>query len=186
MMVFYAPHHNRKMTAIPDVFSTGITIYCIMCVYSYFQILSDSGDQSEIEWLVIIDQSQAPLDLGIWLKAHGQELLRWVIMITIDQSFLTDQSALITNVQVPGVATYIPSLAPRSALTVTLPPDSPPDYQEPDTTDNPPTYDPPPPYPGNTGLSLVDTQQCWPLIGWHKSMLASDWLEQVKNYPLRS
>ena len=168
MMVFYAPHHNRKMTAIPDVFSTGITIYCIMCVYSYFQILSDSGDQSEIELLLIIDQSQAHLDLGIWLKAHGQEQLRWVIMMTIDQSFFkwpinnysTDQSALITNVQVPGVATYIPSLAPRSALTVTLPPDSPPDYQEPDTTDNPPTYAPPPPYPGNTGLSLVGTNQC--------------------------
>jgi len=110
MMVFYAPHHNRKMTAIPDVFSTGITIYCIMCVYSYFQILSDSGPSG---------------------SRH-----------------LT-QSTWTGTAQVPGVATYIPSLAPRSALTVTLPPDSPPGYQEPDTTDNPPTYDPPPPYPGS-------------------------------------
>merc|ERR1719367_642452 len=39
MAVFYAP--NKTMSTIPDIFSTGISIYCIMCVYSYFQTLSE-------------------------------------------------------------------------------------------------------------------------------------------------
>merc|ERR1719348_2649810 len=41
MAVFYAP--NKTMSTIPDIFSTGITIYCIMCVYSYFQILTEES-----------------------------------------------------------------------------------------------------------------------------------------------
>ena len=111
MMVFYAPHHNRvsrhiltwiainmkfqKMSAIPDVFSTGITIYCIMCVYSYFQVLSDT---SNVRTNVTVSRHRAQ---STWTEAAG----------------------------VPGVATYIPSLAPRSPLTVSLPADSPPEYQ---------------------------------------------------------
>jgi len=39
MAVFYTP--NKTMSTIPDIFSTGISIYCIMCVYSYFQTLSE-------------------------------------------------------------------------------------------------------------------------------------------------
>ena len=31
----------QTMSTIPDIFSTGISIYCIMCVYSYFQTLSE-------------------------------------------------------------------------------------------------------------------------------------------------
>ena len=30
------------MSSVPDIFTTGISIYCIMCVYSYFQVLSES------------------------------------------------------------------------------------------------------------------------------------------------
>ena len=83
------------MSAIPDVFSTGITIYCIMCVYSYFQVLSDT---SNIRTNVTVSRHRAQ---STWTESAG----------------------------VPGVATYIPSLAPRSPLTVAMPPDSPPEYQ---------------------------------------------------------
>ena len=27
----------QTMSSVPDIFTTGISIYCIMCVYSYFQ-----------------------------------------------------------------------------------------------------------------------------------------------------
>ena len=36
MAVFYAP--NKAMTTIPDLFSTVISVYCILCVVSYFQV----------------------------------------------------------------------------------------------------------------------------------------------------
>ena len=32
----------QQVSTIPDIFTTGINIYCIMCVYSYFQTLSES------------------------------------------------------------------------------------------------------------------------------------------------
>jgi len=38
MAVFYAP--NKEMTTIPDLFSTVISVYCILCVVSYFQELT--------------------------------------------------------------------------------------------------------------------------------------------------
>lgn len=39
MAIFVVP---GKSPIIPDIFSTGLSIYCIMCVYSYFQVLSES------------------------------------------------------------------------------------------------------------------------------------------------
>jgi len=39
MAIFVVP---SKSPIIPDIFSTGLSIYCIMCVYSYFQVLSES------------------------------------------------------------------------------------------------------------------------------------------------
>ena len=45
------------MSSVPDIFTTGISIYCIMCVYSYFQVLSEErtrgggGQHLEVETL---------------------------------------------------------------------------------------------------------------------------------------
>jgi len=41
LAVVYTP--NKAVSTIPDIFSTGISIYCIMCVYSYWQALSVVG-----------------------------------------------------------------------------------------------------------------------------------------------
>eukprot|EP00092_Neocalanus_flemingeri_P016681 GFUD01018044.1.p1 GENE.GFUD01018044.1~~GFUD01018044.1.p1 ORF type:complete len:293 (+),score=45.82 GFUD01018044.1:219-1097(+) len=48
MAVFYAP--NKTLSTIPDIFSTAISIYCILCVVSYFQTLSNPNRQSQTIW----------------------------------------------------------------------------------------------------------------------------------------
>ena len=40
MAVFYAP--NKEFSTIPDLFSTVVSVYCILCVVSYFQELAAS------------------------------------------------------------------------------------------------------------------------------------------------
>lgn len=40
MAIFVVP---GKSPIIPDIFSTGLSIYCLMCVYSYFQVLSETS-----------------------------------------------------------------------------------------------------------------------------------------------
>lgn len=118
MAVFYTP--NKTMSTIPDIFSTGISIYCIMCVYSYFQTLSEDGGQE---------------------RGRGVSSLR-----VTSQSTWTGAGHQATNLRTSYITASPAPLSPRSPLTVSLPPDSPPAYQSPD---NPPTYDPPPPYPGS-------------------------------------
>lgn len=108
------------MSTIPDIFSTGISIYCIMCVYSYFQTLSEDGGQE---------------------RGRGVSSLR-----VTSQSTWTGAGHQATNLRTSYITASPAPLSPRSPLTVSLPPDSPPAYQSPD---NPPTYDPPPPYPGS-------------------------------------
>jgi len=48
MAVFYAP--NKTLSTIPDIFSTAISIYCILCVVSYFQTLSNPNRESQTPW----------------------------------------------------------------------------------------------------------------------------------------
>jgi len=48
MAVFYAP--NKTLSTIPDIFSTAISIYCILCVVSYFQTLSNPNRQNQTPW----------------------------------------------------------------------------------------------------------------------------------------
>jgi len=65
MAVFYAP--NKEMTTIPDLFSTVISVYCILCVVSYFQELTAQPPSSRQERHPVwneCDSSRSLPDLG--------------------------------------------------------------------------------------------------------------------------
>jgi len=65
MAVFYAP--NKEMTTIPDLFSTVISVYCILCVVSYFQELTAQPPSSRQDRHPVwneCDSSRSLPDLG--------------------------------------------------------------------------------------------------------------------------
>jgi len=112
MAVFLAP--NKQVSTIPDIFTTGINIYCIMCVYSYFQTLSESPPN------------------------HSHSSLRQT-----SQATWTGTLSPGTVHQLTCMSPPVPPLSPRSPLTVNMPPDLPPAYQSPDNPpcyDPPPPY----------------------------------------------
>ena len=110
----------QTMSSVPDIFTTGISIYCIMCVYSYFQVLSEERTRG---------------GGGATLRTTAQ----------LHASWTQPRSQLLTAFSTQGPDAGAGLSQPP--LTVSLPPDTPPSYQS--ATDTPPNYDPPPPYPGS-------------------------------------
>lgn len=126
MAVFYAP--NKAMSTIPDLFSTVISVYCILCVVSYFQELSASPPTNR------------------WSRYWG---LSNRGLSEQEQPDLEGRSGQDTT-------THLSPRRPH--LVVALPPAQdmgPPPAYPCLRADSPPVYDPPPPYPGSPDGSKV-------------------------------
>ena len=116
------------MSSVPDIFTTGISIYCIMCVYSYFQVLSEERTRGGGGGAATL-RTTAQLHAS-WTQPRPQLL-----------------TAFSTQGPDAGAGAGAGAGLSQPPLTVSLPPDTPPSYQS--ATDTPPNYDPPPPYPGS-------------------------------------
>jgi len=117
MAVFYAP--NKEMTTIPDMFSTVISVYCILCVVSYFQELTAQPPSSQ--------QDRHP----VWNECDSSRVLPDL------GSEPRDSTAHLS----PRRPHLIVALPPATADM-----GPPPAYP---ACEAPPVYDPPPPYPGS-------------------------------------
>lgn len=126
MAVLYAP--NQTVSAIPDIFTTTLSIYCILCVISYFQTLSQPAAQ---------EVQGARQNRAAWSSEDtGQQPC---VSVRIPEQGEPGDVGRLTVMLPPSVDSQPPSYADMMC--------PPPSYSE--HTETPPTYDPPPPYPGS-------------------------------------
>lgn len=127
-VVLYTPERTRS--TIPDIFSTAIMVYCMLCVVSYYQTLSN------------------PNGGGASTGGSGQSSSPPVVAFPVPNSSPSSQCASFPNCNLgsTGAIGALGGSARMNDLTVALPPapSPPPAY----TLDSPPMYDPPPAYPG--------------------------------------
>lgn len=135
MAVFYAP--NKAMTTIPDLFSTVISVYCILCVVSYFQELTANPPSISRH-----DRPPSWPDCG-----------------------MSSTRSLEPENQDSPQARLSPR-RPALIVTLPPPPDMgpPPAYPSLGSLEAPPGYDPPPPYPGSPTTAKLKEELAMTLI----------------------